>query len=67
MLADEKGKQYTITVVEGVPNGLTVTDENGNTVQISLSGLCRASKTEYNLQPIIFSPGTASAAPGLCF
>ena len=32
MLADEAGKQYTITVVEGVPNGLTVKDGNGNVV-----------------------------------
>lgn len=32
VLADEAGKQYTITIVEGVPNGLTVTDENGNNV-----------------------------------
>lgn len=32
VLADEAGKQYTITAVEGVPNGLTVTDENGNKV-----------------------------------
>ena len=32
VLADEAGKQYTITIVEGVPNGLTVTDENGNKV-----------------------------------
>ena len=32
VLADEAGKQYTITVVEGVPNGLTVKDENGNVV-----------------------------------
>lgn len=32
VLADEAGKQYTITAVEGVPNGLTVTDENGNNV-----------------------------------
>ena len=32
VLADEAGKQYTITAGEGVPNGLTVTDENGNKV-----------------------------------
>ena len=32
VLADEAGKQYTITAVEGVPNGLTVEDENGNVV-----------------------------------
>ncbi len=32
VLADEAGKQYTITVVEGVPNGLTVKDGNGNVV-----------------------------------
>ena len=32
VLADEAGKQYTITVVEGVPNGLTVKDENGNVI-----------------------------------
>lgn len=32
VLADEAGKKYTITAVEGVPNGLTVKDENGNVV-----------------------------------